>query len=127
MCEPRKMDVLEVVSDTVTGVATAVGTAAQLAVRFGCRWSSDGQLERGRWVLCWRFLIEAVVAAVTVYYLGRAAMWVFLGVAAASWLVGYLVHVELQRRHDLEPVDEAEDEPEIEFGPDGRPRLEAVS
>ena len=130
MCEPVKSTWLaDTVAEAVSMATDAARWTARTTVRLTCRKAGDESLARARWVLCWRFLVEAVVAAAVVQRLGRGAMWVFLGAAAASGLVGYLVHLEIKRRRELAPASaaEVEPEPEIELGPDGRPHLEAVS
>lgn len=124
MCEPQKTTVTEVVGGMLNTAVDAGAWLAHATTQLMCRRADEEQLGHARRVLCWRFMLEALVAAVTVYYLGRTAMWVFLGAAAVSWTLGYLIHAELRRRET-----EAELEPEIEVELDerGRPRLEAVS
>jgi hypothetical protein len=124
MCEPQKTTVTDVVGEVLSMAMDAGAWVARTTTRLMCRRADDERLGHARRVLCWRFLLEALLAAVTVYFLGRAAMWAFLGAAAVSWTLGYLIHAELRRREA-----EAELEPEIEVELDerGRPRLEAVS
>jgi hypothetical protein len=120
MCEPRQSTVTDAVGSAIDTMAGVAAWGARTTVRLVCRRLDDDQVERARWVLCWRFVLEAVFAAAMVWWLGVWSIAVFLGIAAVSWTVGHALAIELQRRSELpEPV------PEPVAGE--RPRLEVVA